>query len=100
MYRILLNDADRTRYYIDPVTGEMRARVDRDARRYRWLHQALHRLDFSAAFRAGVARDVVRLTLLLGMTAVCGIGTYMGFRRLLHASALEQRKVKQRHFDL
>jgi uncharacterized iron-regulated membrane protein len=83
VYRIILNDADLTRYYIDPITGEMNARIDQDARWYRWLHQALHRLDFSAKFRSSVARDVIMLVLLIGMTAVCGIGAYMGFRRVL-----------------
>jgi len=93
VYRIILNDADRTRYYIDAITGEISARIDRDARWYRWLHQALHRLDFSAAFRASVARDLVMLTLLVGMTAVCGMGAYLGFRRVLRASgALDARQ--------
>jgi uncharacterized iron-regulated membrane protein len=82
VYRVILNDAHRTRYYMDPVSGGIRARIDRDARWYRWLHQALHRLDFSAAFRASIARDFVMVTLLVGMTAVCGIGTYLGFHRL------------------
>jgi uncharacterized iron-regulated membrane protein len=86
VYRIILDDADRTRYYVDAVTGEIVARIDRDARWYRWLHQALHRLDFGAAFRGSVVRDLVMLTLLAGMTVVCGIGAYMGFRRVLRAS--------------
>lgn len=71
---------------MDAVTGEIVVRVDRDARWYRWLHQALHRLDFSAAFRGSVTRDLVVLTLLAGMTVVCGIGAYMGFRRVLRSS--------------
>jgi uncharacterized iron-regulated membrane protein len=86
VYRVIVDDAQRTRYYLDPVSGAIRARIDRDARWYRWLHPALHRLDFNAAFRASIARDFVMITLLVGMTAVCGIGTYLGFLGLWRAN--------------
>jgi uncharacterized iron-regulated membrane protein len=82
-YRIVLNDADRTRYYVDAVTGEMTMRIDPAARWYRWLHQALHRLDVNAAFRGSVARDLLMLTLLTGMSGLSTIGAYIGFRRVL-----------------
>jgi hypothetical protein len=92
VYRVILDDAARTRYYIDPVTGGVRERIGRDARWYRWLHQALHRLDFNAAFRANISRDFVMITLLVGMTAVCGVGTYLGFHRLWRANRRARRR--------
>src|SRR5580658_6462902 len=49
VYRMILGDG--TRYYIDTVSGVLIAKMDRGAQGYRWLHQALHRLDFSAALR-------------------------------------------------
>lgn len=82
-YRVILGNAARTRFYIDPASGEIQRRIDRDARWYRWLHQALHRMDFSASLRASGARDVLMILLLTGMSAVCAIGTYLGIRRIL-----------------
>jgi hypothetical protein len=80
-YRVILADAEQTRYYLDPVSGELLSTVDRDGRWYRWLHQALHRIDFSAAVRASPTRDVFMLTALVGMALLSAFGTYLGIRR-------------------
>jgi hypothetical protein len=85
-YRVILDDSEQTRYYLDPVSGEVLSMVDRDGRWYRWLHQALHRIDFSAAVRAGPTRDVFMLTALVGMALLSAFGTYLGLRRLIRAS--------------
>jgi len=80
-YRIILDDAQQTRYYLDPVSGQALSVVDSNGRWYRWLHQALHRIDFSAAVRASPTRDVFMVTALVGMALVCALGTYLGLRR-------------------
>ncbi|HWM69704.1 MAG TPA: hypothetical protein VNO35_24210 [Steroidobacteraceae bacterium] len=84
-YRVLLDDSEQTRYYLDPVSEEVLSLVDRDGRWYRWLHQALHRIDFSAAVRASPTRDVFMLTALVGMALLSAFGTYLGIRRLIRA---------------
>jgi hypothetical protein len=81
VYRMILRDG--TRYYIDVVSGALIAKMDRGARGYRWLHQALHRLDFSAALRGRPQWDALMLVLLLGVTALCATGAYLGCRRLV-----------------
>jgi hypothetical protein len=46
VYRIILNDADGTRYYLNPNSGALLQRTDANARWHRWLFGALHRIDF------------------------------------------------------
>ncbi len=49
----------------------------------RWLHEGLHRLDFFPGLRSRPIWDVLVLTLLAGVTGVCGTGAFLGLRRLL-----------------
>jgi hypothetical protein len=81
VYRAILGDG--TRYYLDAVSGALIAKMDRGSRGYRWFHQALHRLDFSAALRKRPRWDALMLLLMSGVTALCVTGTYLGYRRLL-----------------
>jgi hypothetical protein len=83
VYRVILRDGSATRYYIDAVSGMLTAKIDRSARRYRWLHEGLHRLDFTAALRGRPQWDALMLLLMSGVTAVCATGAYLGYRRLL-----------------
>jgi uncharacterized iron-regulated membrane protein len=81
VYRIILNNEQRTRYYLDPVSGIPLGSLDSNARRYRWLHQGLHTLDFSPVLRARPVWDLLMLSLLSGVTVVCVTGAYLGLRR-------------------
>ena len=82
VYRILSDDEQQTRYYFDPVTAELIATFDSNARWYRWLHQGLHTLDFTAALRERPKWDIAMLILLAGATMSALTGTYIGLRRL------------------
>jgi PepSY-associated TM region len=82
-YRVILDDNGHTRYYLDPVSGEILQKVDRGNQWYRWLHQAPHRFDFATIARSRPLWDVLTLSLLLGTTGVCAIGTYLGLKRLV-----------------
>jgi uncharacterized iron-regulated membrane protein len=84
VYRMILADGSATRYYIDPISGELLAKFDRGARGYRWLHQGLHRMDFTAVMRGRPQWDILMLLLVSGVTMVCVTGTYLGYRRLFH----------------
>src|SRR5262249_35416732 len=46
VYRVIVNDAERTRYYLDPASGALIQRTDANGRWHRWLFGALHRFDF------------------------------------------------------
>jgi hypothetical protein len=82
VYRVVLNDADATRYYLDPLSGALIQRTDANRRWHRWLFAGLHRLDFAAALRARPAWDIVMLALLLGGAALSLTGVYLAIRRL------------------
>jgi PepSY-associated TM region len=82
VYRIIANDAEQTRYYLDPVSGALLRRADTDARWHRWLFSGLHRLDFAAWLRARPAWDIIMITLLLGGLAGSGTGIYLAVRRI------------------
>lgn len=82
VYRLAADDGSETLYYIDPVSGELAAKIDRNARGYRWWHQGLHRMDFLPALRARPQWDALMLLLLSGVTVLCASGVYLGYRRL------------------
>lgn len=81
-YRMSLPDTEQTWAYIHPTTGETLAIIDRSARISRWIRTGLHRLDF-AWLGPRPVWDFVVLSLLAGVTFVCGTGLLMGWRRML-----------------
>jgi uncharacterized iron-regulated membrane protein len=83
VYRLASDDESDTLYYIDPVSGELAAKIDRNARGYRWWHQGLHRMDFLPVLRARPQWDAMMLLLLSGVTVLCVSGVYLGYCRLV-----------------
>jgi len=79
---------DSTRFYFDAMSGELLGKLDGGARGYRWLHQGLHRLDFTATLRARPLWDIVMLALLLGASFIAATGSLLGIRRLLRRPRL------------
>ena len=82
VYRLILDDADRTRLYFDALSGRLAKKVDAGARGFRWWFQALHRGDFLRLSRQRPLWDIVMLALLAGVTIGAVTGVYIGFRRL------------------
>jgi hypothetical protein len=85
VYRLDSRDGSGALYYIDPVSGDLLAKIDRGAQRYRWWHEGLHRIDFVPALRARPQWDALMLALMSGVTATCLTGAYLGYRRLTRA---------------
>jgi PepSY-associated TM region len=81
-YRVVLNDAERMTYYLNPNTVSVMARVDAVSRERRWLFDGLHRIDFTASLRWRPVWDAVVILLLLGGIAVTGTGTYLAVLRI------------------
>ena len=59
--------------------------ADPAARDFRWWHLAPHRLDFFVS----PLREIVVLLLMLGVTAVCGLGAWMGLKKLARGGKLD-----------
>lgn len=79
--RVVLEDADRTRIYLDPETGEILRFVSATAKRYRWLENGFHNFDWPV-LRQRPVWDVVVILLLIGVTLVCATGTWLAFGRV------------------
>jgi len=68
---VLLNDADQTRFYIDPKTARVVGSYSARSWTSRWLYHGLHSLDFPWLYGHRPAWDLVVLTFMLGGTALC-----------------------------
>ncbi len=82
VYRVLIDDSQQRRYYLSPIDGQILLKVDEQSRLYRWLFYGIHRGDFSGLTRSRPFWDSFMLLLLLGVTVICGTGSYMGIKRL------------------
>ncbi len=83
--RVSVPAMDDTRFYLDPDTGQLRFTADPGAKGFRWLHLALHTFD---VLPPGV-REIVILLVMLGVTAVCGFGAWMGVMKLARGGRLD-----------
>ncbi len=91
VFRVIVNNADRTRLYLDPVSGRLLGSIDSAARWQRWLFDGLHTMDFSALLRASMAWSALVLLLLLGGLALSATGTYLAVRRVIRDIAPRRR---------
>lgn len=82
VYRVVYDDAEQTRLYLDPTTAELLQKVDSDRRWNRWLFEGLHRGDFTAWMRQRPIWDLILLPLMIGVTIGAITGVWMAYRRL------------------
>ena len=81
--RVIVNDAQRTRLYFEPLSGRLLGRIDSAGRWQRWLFDGLHTLDFSAMLRGSMTWSALVLLLLAGRAALSATGTYLAVRRVI-----------------
>ena len=81
-YRVVLNDAEHTRYYLNRDTAQLVRRVDANSRGQRWLFSGMHRLDFAQWLRVRPVWDIVMLVLLLGGLVGTATGVYLACLRI------------------
>jgi uncharacterized iron-regulated membrane protein len=83
--RVTVPEMDETRFYLDPVTGDVRFVADPGARGFRWWHMALHTFDVMGS----PIREIVIFLAMLGVTAVCALGSWIGLKKLARGGKLD-----------
>jgi hypothetical protein len=78
----LVNDADKTRYYIDPKTARVVATYSNRNWVSRWLYNGLHSLNFPWLYNYRPLWDIVVITFMLGGTALCVTSLVLAWRVL------------------
>ena len=78
-----MNDAVRTRYYIDPKTARIVGNYSTRNWVSRWLYHGLHSLDFPWLYNYRPLWDIVVITLMLGGTALCVTSLVLTWRVLV-----------------
>jgi hypothetical protein len=79
---LVLNDADHTRYYIDPRTAGVVGTFSTRDWVTRWLYHGLHSLDLPWLYSHRPAWDVVVITFMLGGTALAVTALVLAWRVL------------------
>ena len=86
VWRVTVNDADRSTYYINPKTGDCRY-YNTNRRAGKWMYTGLHALNIPFFVEHQALRKGILWALLLGGTAVSVTGVLLSVRyvrRLLH----------------
>jgi uncharacterized iron-regulated membrane protein len=96
VYRVILNDEEQTRYYLDPNTAALLQRADTNGRWRRWLFSGLHRLDFTESMRVRPFWDIMMWLTLLGGLALSLTGVYLAIRRIRSDAVVLSRFVVKR----
>ena len=77
---VRMNDAARSRFYINPKTATITSSYRSDEWVNRWLYHGLHSLDFPWLYRYRPLWDAVVITLMLGGTLLCMTALIMTWR--------------------
>lgn len=77
-----LNDAEHTRFYINPKTGRIVSGYRSGDWIERWAYHGLHSLDFPWLYNYRPAWDIVVITFMLGGTALCVTSLVLAWRVL------------------
>jgi hypothetical protein len=80
--RARLNDAQHTRFYVDPKTARIVAGYRTGDWGERWLYHGLHSLNFPWLYNYRPLWDIVVITLLVGGTALCVTSLILAWRVL------------------
>ena len=77
-----VNDAEHTRYYIDPKTARVVGSYSSRTWMSRWLYHGLHSLDFPWLYDYRPLWDIVVIAFMLGGTALCVTSLILAWRVL------------------
>lgn len=82
-----LNDAERTRLYIDPKTARIVGAYSSRGWMTRWLYHGLHSLDFPWLYNYRPLWDIVVIVFMLGGTGLCVTSLVLAWRVIGRALA-------------
>lgn len=77
---VAMNDANSTRYYVDPKTGRIAGTYSSRNWVNRWAYHALHSLDFPWLYNYRPAWDIVMIAFMLGGTALSFTSCLLAWR--------------------
>jgi hypothetical protein len=80
--RVLMNDEERTRYYIDPKSAQVVTTYSDRNWVNRWLYTGLHSLNFPFLYNNRPLWDIVVIGFMLGGTALCVTSLVLSWRVL------------------
>ena len=80
--RVLMNDAENTRYYIDPKSARIVSTYSNRNWVNRWLDSALHSLSFPFLYNHRPLWDIVVILFMVGGTALCVTSLVLAWRVL------------------
>ncbi|MDR1716963.1 MAG: PepSY domain-containing protein [Prevotella sp.] len=87
VYKVQVEDADNSTYYINPKNGNTRY-FNNNTKVRRWSYQALHSFKFKFLAERPVLWNIVMWTTMIGGTLVSLTGVWLGFRYI-------KRKIKR-----
>jgi hypothetical protein len=79
---VLMNDADNTRYYVDPRSARVMTTYSSRNWVNRWLYTGLHSLNFPFLYNNRPLWDIVVITFMVGGTALCVTSLVLAWRTL------------------
>jgi hypothetical protein len=80
--RVLMNDAENTRYYVDPKSARIVSTYSNRNWVNRWLDSALHSLSFPFLYNHRPLWDIVVIVFMVGGTALCVTSLVLAWRVL------------------
>jgi hypothetical protein len=80
--RVLMNDEEKTRYYVDPKSARVVTTYSNRNWVNRWLYAGLHSLNFPFLYNHRPLWDIVVITFMAGGTALCVTSLVLAWRTL------------------
>lgn len=81
VYKIEIDDADKTSYYVNPKTGDVRSYTMK-ARMQKWMYQGLHSFNFKFLAEHPILWNIVMWVTMIGGTLVSLSGVLLGYKYL------------------
>ncbi|QIK54949.1 PepSY domain-containing protein [Dysgonomonas sp. HDW5B] len=81
VYKIDIDDADKTTYYVNPQTGDVRSFTTK-SRMHKWMYQGLHSFNFKFLAEHPILWNMVMWVIMIGGTLVSLSGVLLSYKYL------------------